>query len=110
MAAFCSRIVTVWPLSCVVLTAVHLPLAGDVAKLLVALPQVLLCKPSHNDRFDRRVVSLAAFRFRFGHVNVPEASAVASARHNFLATVFAIVMLEQQSLWEQQVRRLQRGR
>lgn len=44
----------------------------EVARLLMDLPQVLLCKPSHNDRFDRRVVSLAAFRFRFGHVNVPQ--------------------------------------
>jgi hypothetical protein len=43
-----------------------------VAQLLMDLPQVLLCKPSHNDRFDRRVVSLAAFRFRYGHVIVPE--------------------------------------
>lgn len=40
------------------------------------LPQVLLCKPSHNDRFDRRVVSLAAFRLRHGHVNVPEVDLV----------------------------------
>lgn len=45
------------------------------------LPQVLLCKPSHNDRFDRRVVSLAAFRFRFGHVNVPEVLAGSSCGH-----------------------------
>lgn len=43
------------------------------------LPQVLLCKPSHNDRFDRRVVSLAAFRFRYGHVNVPEVSPLSSS-------------------------------
>ncbi len=43
-----------------------------MAQLLVSLPQILLCKPSHNDRFDRRAVSLAAFRFRHGHVNVPD--------------------------------------
>lgn len=46
--------------------------AGQVAELLQRFPQVMLCKPSHNDRFDRRVVSLAAFKYRNGHLNVPE--------------------------------------
>jgi hypothetical protein len=36
------------------------------------MPQVMLCKPSCNDRWDRRAVELAAYRWRHGHVNVPE--------------------------------------
>ena len=32
----------------------------------------MLCKPTTNDRFDRRVVELAAFQHRMGHCNIPD--------------------------------------
>lgn len=35
-------------------------------------PQLMLCKPSTNDRWDRRAVELAAYAFKHGHCNVPE--------------------------------------
>jgi len=40
--------------------------------ILMQSPQVMLCKPSTNDRFDRRVIELAAFHHRMGHCNVPD--------------------------------------
>ena len=40
--------------------------------ILMQSPQVMLCKPSTNDRFDRRVIELAAFYHRMGHCNVPD--------------------------------------
>jgi hypothetical protein len=36
-------------------------------------PDLMLCKPTSNDRWDRRAVELAAFRLSYGHCNVPEA-------------------------------------
>lgn len=47
-------------------------MAAGVAKILARTPQILLCKPATYDRWDRRVVELAAFRQEHGHVNVPE--------------------------------------
>lgn len=46
--------------------------ADQIAAILQQWPQIMLCKPSHHDRFDRRVISLAAFKFRHGHLDVPE--------------------------------------
>ena len=40
--------------------------------ILMQSPQIMLCKPSTNDRFDRRVIELAAFYHRMGHCNVPD--------------------------------------
>ena len=42
--------------------------------ILMQSPQIMLCKPSTNDRFDRRVIELAAFFHRTGHCNVPDVS------------------------------------
>jgi len=36
------------------------------------VPELMLCKPSSNDRWDRRAVELAAFKLKHGHCNVPE--------------------------------------
>ena len=49
-------------------------LAGSkgVGQIFAKVPQIMLCKPSTNDRWDRRVVQLAAFMHRHGHCNVPE--------------------------------------
>lgn len=51
-------------------------LAGSqgVGQIFAKVPQIMLCKPSANDRWDRRVVQLAAFMHRHGHCNVPEVS------------------------------------
>ena len=51
-------------------------LAGSkgVGQIFAKVPQIMLCKPSTNDRWDRRVVQLAAFMHRHGHCNVPEVS------------------------------------
>eukprot|EP00884_Botryococcus_braunii_P002347 jgi/Botrbrau1/12112/Bobra.0186s0031.2 len=43
-----------------------------VGRVFLEIPEVMLCKPSTTDRWDRRAVELAAYRWRFGHVNVPE--------------------------------------
>ena len=43
-----------------------------VGQIFTKVPQIMLCKPSTNDRWDRRVVELAAFMHRHGHCNVPE--------------------------------------
>ena len=45
-----------------------------VGQIFAKVPQIMLCKPSTNDRWDRRVVQLAAFMHRHGHCNVPEVS------------------------------------
>mmetsp|Transcript_6443 Transcript_6443/g.18579 ORF Transcript_6443/g.18579 Transcript_6443/m.18579 type:complete len:900 (-) Transcript_6443:636-3335(-) len=44
----------------------------DTKEMLVRWPHLLLCKPSTDDRFDRRVISLAVFKYRNGHLRVPE--------------------------------------
>jgi len=45
---------------------------AGVGAILAASPLVLLCKPSVNDRWDRRAVELAAFRHLQGHCAVPD--------------------------------------
>lgn len=35
-------------------------------------PAIMRCKPTVNDRWDRRVIELAAYLYRHGHCNVPE--------------------------------------
>ena len=51
----------------------------------------MLCKPSHHDRFDRRVISLAAFKLRHGHLNVPEVRLPAFCAPHLLAPGFPAV-------------------
>jgi hypothetical protein len=46
--------------------------AGGVAAVFRAVPELMLCKPSSNDRWDRRAVELAAFRHARGHCAVPD--------------------------------------
>ncbi|KAI8110515.1 hypothetical protein M9435_002189 [Picochlorum sp. BPE23] len=49
------------------------PLGPDgVAAVFMRTPELMLCKPSNNDRWDRRAVELAAFLLKHGHCNVPE--------------------------------------
>lgn len=49
------------------------PLGTDgVAAVFMKTPELMLCKPSNNDRWDRRAVELAAFLLKNGHCNVPE--------------------------------------
>ena len=43
-----------------------------VAAIFMRTPELMLCKPSNNDRWDRRAVELAAFLLKNGHCNVPE--------------------------------------
>lgn len=43
-----------------------------VAAVFLQVPELMLCKPTSNDRWDRRAVELAAFRLKQGHCNVPE--------------------------------------
>ncbi len=43
-----------------------------MAAVLKRVPELMLCKPTNNDRWDRRAVELAAFLHRHGHCNVPE--------------------------------------
>ncbi|EFN56500.1 hypothetical protein CHLNCDRAFT_144099, partial [Chlorella variabilis] len=43
-----------------------------IAAILARCPEVMLCKPTTNDRWDRRAVELSAFLLRQGHCNVPE--------------------------------------
>ena len=40
-------------------------------------PAIMRCKPTVNDRWDRRVIELAAYLYRHGHCNVPEVCNVA---------------------------------
>ena len=46
--------------------------AEGVGAILMQSPQLMLCKPSTNDRWDRRAVELAAYAYKHGHCNVPE--------------------------------------
>jgi hypothetical protein len=46
--------------------------ASGVAAVFRQVPELMLCKPTSNDRWDRRAVELAAYRLRAGHCNVPE--------------------------------------
>jgi hypothetical protein len=49
------------------------PLGKDgVAAVFMKTPELMLCKPSNNDRWDRRAVELAAYLLKNGHCNVPE--------------------------------------
>jgi hypothetical protein len=43
-----------------------------VAAVFLQVPELMLCKPTSNDRWDRRAVELAAYRLKHGHCNVPE--------------------------------------
>lgn len=43
-----------------------------IASVFRCVPELMLCKPTSNDRWDRRAVELAAFRLQYGHCNVPE--------------------------------------
>lgn len=52
-------------------TWLHAGVEG-VGRVFMDCPEIMLCKPSGNDRWDRRAVELAAYRWRYGHVNVPE--------------------------------------
>jgi len=45
---------------------------NGVAAVFMQTPELMLCKPSNNDRWDRRAVELAAFLLKNGHCNVPE--------------------------------------
>lgn len=45
---------------------------NGVAAVFMRTPELMLCKPSNNDRWDRRAVELAAFLLKNGHCNVPE--------------------------------------
>mmetsp|Transcript_37594 Transcript_37594/g.96186 ORF Transcript_37594/g.96186 Transcript_37594/m.96186 type:complete len:748 (-) Transcript_37594:129-2372(-) len=47
------------------------PLEG-LAKVITAFPKLLLCKPSHNDSWNRRFIDLAAYVYFHGNCNVPE--------------------------------------
>lgn len=50
------------------------PPAGPkgIAAILGRCPELMLCKPTTNDRWDRRAVELGAYLLRHGHCNVPE--------------------------------------
>ena len=43
-----------------------------IGAVFLQVPELMLCKPSSNDRWDRRAVELAAYRLKHGHCNVPE--------------------------------------
>jgi len=43
-----------------------------VAAVFLQVPEIMLCKPTSNDRWDRRAVELAAYRLKHNHCNVPE--------------------------------------
>ena len=43
-----------------------------IAAILAQAPEIMLCKPTTNDRWDRRAVELAAYLLHHGHCNVPE--------------------------------------
>ena len=50
------------------------PAAGKdgVGKVFQLAPAIMRCKPTIHDRWERRIVELAAFLHRHGHCNVPE--------------------------------------
>ena len=43
-----------------------------MGKIFMQAPQLMLCKPTTNDRWDRRAVELAAYAFHHGTCNVSE--------------------------------------
>lgn len=45
---------------------------NGIAAILARCPEIMLCKPTTNDRWDRRAVELSAYLLRNGHCNVPE--------------------------------------
>ena len=61
-------------------------------------PQLMLCKPATNDRWDRRTVELAAFAFKNGHCNVPEVRFSCSSdrvyKESFVALPCLVSVLE----------------
>lgn len=59
-----------------------------VGAMFAHMPEIMLCKPSNHDRWDRRLLQLAVFLYRHGHCNVPEASlhACALPRHDCMGT------------------------
>lgn len=46
-----------------------------MAAIFCRVPEIMLCKPMTNDRWDRRAVELAAYLLKNGHCNVPEVRA-----------------------------------
>ena len=48
--------------------------AEGVGKVFQIMPCIMRCKPTQHDRWERRVIELAAYQFRHGHANVPEVS------------------------------------
>ena len=46
-----------------------------IAAILAQAPEIMLCKPTTNDRWDRRAVELSAYLLHHGHCNVPEVGA-----------------------------------
>ena len=49
-------------------------------------PQLMLCKPTTNDRWDRRAVELAAYAFHHGTCNVSEVSVTAVAQESCVSS------------------------
>lgn len=45
-----------------------------MGKVFQMAPCIMRCKPTQHDRWERRIIELAAYLFRNGHANVPEAS------------------------------------
>ncbi|KAL4447914.1 hypothetical protein ABPG75_005133 [Micractinium tetrahymenae] len=45
---------------------------NGIAAILARCPEIMLCKPTTNDRWDRRAVELSAYLLQNGHCNVPE--------------------------------------
>lgn len=57
----------------------HLEMEGGIpfgprgiGAILARVPEIMLCKPTTNDRWDRRAVELVAYQHQHGHCNVPE--------------------------------------
>ena len=48
--------------------------AEGVGKVFQMMPCIMRCKPTQHDRWERRVIELAAYQFCHGHANVPEVS------------------------------------
>ncbi|CAL8466147.1 g5683 [Coccomyxa elongata] len=48
------------------------PGKDGVGTVFQMAPAIMRCKPTVNDRWDRRVIELAAYLYRYGHCNVPE--------------------------------------
>ena len=45
-----------------------------MGKVFQMAPCIMRCKPTQHDRWERRIIELAAYLFRHGHANVPEVS------------------------------------